>query len=169
MVQKNKFSFVLASISRIQTLYLLLSITALALGAIFPIAKYYGDFSYVLKIFTFKPMSDMVPDPEKFLFNLPIVIIWAAIIIMNFITIFLFNKRRTQLNLLSISIGLVLAMIALIFFYYSPNIEKHYSVVTEYNKCAGIYMPLISFICIMLAYRSIRKDDKLVKSLDRIR
>ena len=99
MVQKNKFSFVLASISRIQTLYLLISITALALGAIFPIAKYYGDFSYVLKIFTFKPMSDMVPDPEKFLFNLPIVIIWAAIIIMNFITIFLFNKRRTQLNL----------------------------------------------------------------------
>mgnify|MGYP002869123878 CR=1 FL=1 len=169
MAQKNQLSFVLTSISRIQTLYLLLSIVALALSAVFPIAKFYGDFSYILKIFTFKSMSDMIPDPEKFIFNLPIVIIWAAIIIMNLITIFLFNKRRTQMNLLSISIGLVLAMIALIFFYYSPNIEKHYNVVTEYNKCAGIYMPLISFVCMILAYRNIRKDDKLVKSLDRIR
>ncbi len=39
----------------------------------------------------------------------------------------------------------------------------------EINDGAGLYMPIISLIFGVLATRFIKKDDKLVRSMDRLR
>lgn len=156
-------------IQRKQTIYLLLSIIAMVMTAVFPIAKFYGDFYYILNVFSFSAIPETVETALNFSFNLPLSALWLAIVALNAITIFLYKKRNTQVKLVNVSLAFLIAFIALIFFYYAPFIEKNFKVVAEYAKNIGIYMPIISFICMLLANRGIKKDEELVKSLDRIR
>lgn len=156
-------------IQRKQTIYLLLSIIAMILTAVFPIAKFYGDFYYVLKIFSFSAFPETLETSLNFSFNLPMTALWIAIVALNVLTIFIYKKRTTQIKLVNVSLAFLIALIALIFFYYAPVIEKNFNVNVEYAKNIGIYMPIISFVCMLLANRGIKKDEELVKSLDRIR
>ena len=160
-------------IQRKQTLFLLFSIIALILTAIFPLADFYAKtpeaYSYILKVFSFKPMSDAIASPYTIGFNISLIIIWIITLLLNTITIFLYKNRKLQMKLVSITIALLFAFIAVIFFYYSPVIEKKLSVATEYVKCIGIYLPIVSFLFLVLAFRGINKDEKLVQSIDRLR
>lgn len=114
-------------------------------------------------------MSETLGKVFSPIFNLPLIIIWALSILISFITIFLYKKRSLQMKMISIAIGLVMVFMLLIFIYYTPKVEATLSVSTDYAKCIGIYLPIVSFIFLILAYRGVRKDDKLVKSLDRLR
>ena len=73
------------------------------------------------------------------------------------------------MNLVQIAIALILVFMALIFFYYSPVLEKKYNVVTDFKSAIGIYFPIVSFLMMILALRGIKTDEKLVRSIDRIR
>ena len=100
---------------------------------------------------------------------MPLITIWAITLLLNFITIFLYKNRKMQMKLISITIILLFVFIAVVFFYYSPLVEKKLSVATEFSKCVGIYFPVISFLFLVLAFKRIKKDEKLVRSLDRLR
>ncbi len=83
-------------------------------------------------------------------------------------TILLFNNRKLQLRLgiLNIIFSLFLIVVALwVVFSKAPSIDS----TIDISDNIGLYMPLLSFICVVLANYFIKKDDNLVRSADRLR
>jgi len=58
---------------------------------------------------------------------------------------------------------------ALIFFYYVPELEAITETNADYISEPGIYLSIVSVIFLILANRFIRKDEKLIRSADRLR
>ncbi|MDL2241153.1 DUF4293 domain-containing protein [Bacteroidales bacterium OttesenSCG-928-K22] len=157
-------------LQRKQTIFLLLAVIALVLMPFFPIAKYYGDISYTLNLFNFKDLTGVSPFPS--MFNIPLIFIWAITLILCITIIFLYKKRRLQLKLTSVAIAFIMVFLLLIFIYYTPMIEKEFNALnisTYYLDCVSVYLPIIIFLLLILAYKFINKDIKMIKSLDRIR
>lgn len=88
--------------------------------------------------------------------------------LLAFINIFLFKKRKLQANL-----GLLTALFIVIHYvalavYLSTYLNKLDDAYTL-NMQLGIILPVVALVFDLLAVFRIKKDDKLVKSLDRIR
>jgi len=84
------------------------------------------------------------------------------------IGIFLFKKRPTQFRLCIISIILTIAAIAL----EVKNVEDYKAATPGILKGTyqlGALLPILMIIFLIMAARAIYKDQKLVKSLDRLR
>lgn len=99
---------------------------------------------------------------------------WGAAIfcalsaIVAFLNIFLYKKRKLQIKL-----GLFTALLIAIYyvtaaFYINAFLDK---ITSGYslNIQLGIIFPVLALIFDLLAVSRIKKDEKLVKSLDRIR
>jgi len=83
------------------------------------------------------------------------------------IGIFLFKKRPTQFKLCIISI--LLAAVAVALEVMNVTGFKTAKSITTGTYQLGSLLPLLMIIFLILAARGIYKDEKLVKSLDRIR
>jgi len=84
------------------------------------------------------------------------------------IAIFLFKKRPTQARLCIISIILAIAAVAL----EVKNVEDYKKATPGMVKGTyqlGALLPILMIIFLIMATRGIYKDQKLVKSLDRLR
>lgn len=86
--------------------------------------------------------------------------------LLSLLTIFLYKRRHFQKILCFILAGLSICLILLVT-YYSLFLVKNFSV----GLIPGVKMifPLLLFILAILAYIGISKDDRLVKSFDRLR
>lgn len=85
------------------------------------------------------------------------------------VTIFLYRKRKMQIRLCVVQIILQAGLQAVIVFYLlraATLIEMDMSSM-KYSITA--IFPVINIILAFLAYRGVAKDEKLIKSLDRIR
>ena len=84
------------------------------------------------------------------------------------ISIFLFRNRPLQLRLgyLVIVLCILLPLVAFLLIYNEPTgLSKG----VEINDGLAIYLPIIGLITTIFATRYINKDNKLVKSMDRLR
>ncbi|MEM6321192.1 MAG: DUF4293 domain-containing protein [Bacteroidota bacterium] len=86
---------------------------------------------------------------------------------ITFAAIFMFNNRPLQLTLSRVAIianviGIILGVV--LFMRDSPAMGAAVP-----NEEFGLGMPILSILFAALAMRSINKDDKLVKSMDRLR
>jgi len=143
-------------IQRIQTLYILIVLILHVLMVFSPIVKYFGEDWVVLNAYS-------ISDYEK---TLPLTILIALVIIINLITVFLYKKRTLQIRLLVINVVLIFGVLFFIGFYtYQILQTNEYK---AYYQVACIY-PLISIIFTFLAILAIKKDEALVRSMDRIR
>jgi hypothetical protein len=85
--------------------------------------------------------------------------------ILSLIAIFMFKNRKLQFVLGRLNI--ILNFILLGFFVYlSLNISGE-TAVSE--KGIGMFIPIISIVLLVLANKAIKKDEDLVKSVDRLR
>ena len=91
----------------------------------------------------------------------------VATSVMAFVTIFLFRNRPLQKSLCMIGILLSIAIIALEFFLVE-NMKKEMNLSQSYWQI-GALLPILMMILFIMAYSGVRKDEKLVKSLDRLR
>jgi hypothetical protein len=90
----------------------------------------------------------------------------SVIALVSLFTIFLFKKRQLQIKLTQINCILMFLIYAIGFVYGQYFIsDTNYTIVPGFS----ISFPLLSIIIAQLAVRNIRKDEKLVRSLDRIR
>jgi hypothetical protein len=85
--------------------------------------------------------------------------------IMSLITLFLFKNRKLQFVLGRLNI--ILNFILLGFFVYLSQNLSGETLVSE--KGIGMFLPIISIVFIALANKAIKKDEDLVKSVDRLR
>lgn len=85
--------------------------------------------------------------------------------VLSLVNIFFFKDRKRQMlfNVINIFMNLVLVGLLVFRLYNLPG-DGFAS-----EKGVGLFLPLITVVLLWLANRSIIKDEKLVKSVDRIR
>ena len=84
---------------------------------------------------------------------------------LSFISILSFKNRKRQFVLGRLNI--ILNFILLAFFVYRSLNLSGETQVSE--KGIGMLLPIISIVCLALANKAIKKDEDLVKSVDRLR
>lgn len=100
--------------------------------------------------------------------NFLLLILALVVIGLPLITIFLFNNRKTQKKMGVLSIVANVAFIAATLMLIG-NINNEVPPPTDANYMPGIIIPIVSIILIILALRGITKDEKLIRSQDRLR
>jgi len=161
MHQKN-----IKMIQRIQSVFLLFSAIFSLLILIIPIS-YIGDNTGDVIKFTiigFYTLSDSIYQLTTI--NYSLIILLAVIFMINIVAIFLYKKRNIQMRLSIYSIVLNIGLLFL-FFYYIYQITNGLSV--KYSFSFSLIIPLIILTLNILAFRSIKKDDNLIKSMNRLR
>jgi len=144
-------------IQRIQSIFLLL-----ASGSFF--SQFAFDFAY-----SDKSLPGLLSDKVYDILDSPILIVLAVLGgIIGLVNIFMFRNRALQLKLgnLLIVLCILLPLVAFLLIYREGVAIAEG---TDVNDGFGIYLPLIGIIMAVLANRFIKKDDKLVKSMDRLR
>jgi len=86
--------------------------------------------------------------------------------VLSLILIFMFKNRKSQFVLGRLNIILNFILLGL-FVYRSLSLSGEASDVSE--KGIGILLPIFSIVFIALANKAIKKDEDLVKSVDRLR
>jgi Domain of unknown function (DUF4293) len=107
-------------------------------------------------------------DGKSFYFiqSLLFTIILGLITTLTLVSIFSYNNRQNQFLLNRLSIILNLILLGL-FLYHLLNLSGGTSKVSE--KGIGIFLPIVAIVLLVLANKSIKKDEELVKSADRLR
>ena len=153
-------------IQRIQTVYLLFSIIAISLMLIFPLAEGFSTEGHLF-VFNFNGLDSINAISENININtIPLIILIISIILLSIITIFSFKNRLKQLRFVIFTILLIIGL-GFLNWYYLNQFSK---LGTENLSVKfPVILPAISAILSYLALKAIRKDEKLVKSADRIR
>lgn len=155
-------------LQRIQTLYLLIVVIASTAMFFFPLITFFSDFFY-LKLFLYK-FENLTPGSDvQFGFTtvLPILLINAGVVLLSLLTIFQHKNRILQVRLVRFTLLLCMLLIVGIFVLYPNVVVKSTEAVSEFET--GAYFPIINLLFLFLANRSILKDEKLVRSVDRLR
>lgn len=102
--------------------------------------------------------------------NNPVAIVLAAIsIILSLVAIFRFKNRKSQTTLTWLNILVCAGLQAWLFFSISRFRGLPENAATPGYYWIGTFVPLVVLVLLFLAKAGIRKDEKLVKSLDRLR
>jgi hypothetical protein len=159
-------------IQRIQTVFLLLVGISMALFLIFPswmlVHPETGEMYKLYSVF-------MLHQPEgagtqEYIFYPYSISGGLAVIsmVVAFTEIFKYKNRLTQIKLgLLNSILMVASLLVLVFLSYFDQMKLLPGIQGVYQP--GLFMPAAALIFNSLANRFIRKDEKLVRSVDRIR
>jgi uncharacterized protein YjeT (DUF2065 family) len=136
-------------IQRIQTLYLLLVfvITGI-LPFVFPLWKTTDGKNYL------------------FMQNQLYVIFFGLSTTLTLLSIISFKKRQNQFVIGRLNIILNLILFGL-FVYHSLNLSGETPGVSE--KGIGMFLPILAIVLLGFANKAIKKDEDLVKSVDRLR
>ncbi|MGG7035791.1 MAG: DUF4293 family protein [Flavobacterium sp.] len=136
-------------IQRIQTVYLIL---ALVITGILP---------FVFPLWTTNDMKDFY-----FMFDMKYVALFGLSTTLSFLSIISFKKRQNQFVMNRLNIILNLILLGL-FIYRSLNTSGEVVEISE--KGVGMFLPIGAIVFLALANKAIKKDEDLVKSVDRLR
>ena len=89
----------------------------------------------------------------------------SAIGILAFLTIFLYKNRRFQIRLCNLGLLITSVFVFLLFF----MADTMSSDSEQIHFLFGSYLPLLQLLFLFLASYFIRKDERLVRSADRLR
>jgi len=110
--------------------------------------------------------SGAAGNPQMINSLFPMSVIMVLIIILSVTAVFLFRKRKIQLKLTGAIVLLTTIFIGLmVYFIIRATGEFQAELVPVYR----MFIPVLILIFGILAYLGIRKDENLVKSLDRLR
>jgi len=155
-------------LQRIQTLFLLVVVITSSVMFFAPLISFISDLFY-LKLYVYE-FRNLTPDSEVlfgFTTVLPLLLINAAVLVISLGTIFMFKKRILQIRLVRFTLLLSMLLIVGIFVLYPNIIVKSTEANSEFE--VGAYIPIINLLFLFLANRGILKDEKLIRSVDRLR
>jgi predicted MFS family arabinose efflux permease len=138
-------------IQRQQTLWLLLAVACSILGFIFPV--YSGQ----------KVEPNLAPIYDELMAgsSLPLLILTGISVLIGAIAIFMFKDRKTQVKLSGAGIAISIILV-LLYFFETKKFESGRFALTSVFLLGLV----IGYI---MATRGILKDEKLVKSLNKLR
>jgi Na+/phosphate symporter len=144
-------------IQRIQTIFLIL--TTAIFGALFKLPLAISD----------RPAAQFLSD-KVFDVTDHIVLTLMAILggLIALIAIFQFKNRKLQLKLVYGVIALAILLPLISFVLFAQEVERLDPAVVVYNQ-PGMYIPFGAILFGFFASYFIRKDEKIVRSMDRLR
>ncbi|HQN56047.1 MAG: DUF4293 domain-containing protein [Saprospiraceae bacterium] len=101
--------------------------------------------------------------------NLILQVLIGAISALIFINIFLFKKRELQLLLSKLIIIMVFGIILFAGIIFYLNFENRQEEMVHIQVKLGLFIPFVVLALLFLANKHIKKDIRLVKSMDRLR
>ncbi|WP_310378046.1 DUF4293 family protein [Flavobacterium sp.] len=136
-------------LQRIQTIYLFLAFVAT------------GILPFFIPLWT-------LTDGAAFYFmqNQIYIIVLGLSTTLTLLSIVSFKKRQNQFVIGRLNIILNLILLGL-FVYRSLNVSGETLAVSE--KGIGMFLPVLAIVLLVLANKAIKKDEDLVKSVDRLR
>ncbi len=134
-------------IQRIQSVYLLIVAILAGLGIYSPL--WINDKLIIVKGFD----------------NIYILALFASVIVLSVLSIFLYNNRKLQFVLVRFNILINIILLG-VFGYYTQTLSGE-TLVSE--KEIGLIIPFVSIVFLYLTNTAIKKDEDLVKSVDRLR
>lgn len=141
-------------IQRIQSIFLLLGASASFSTLAIPFAN--AEEQVTSPIF-----ADQVYNVQD---NIVLLILFAVAGALAVASIFLYSNRTVQMRLAIIALLVNLAGLTFAVIYLLQQVNF-----ASIALSIGIFLPLIAVIFLWLAHRNIRKDEKLVRSMDRLR
>lgn len=148
-------------IQRIQTLWFLLASATAVLIWFFPVIELTNEnaiYIYQYDSISFAGTDNLIQS------GYIVAGLLGIIAFLSFFTVFLFKNRMLQMRICTLISLLVIFLVGLI---------SYFSLSTENNIAATIglsaVLPIIIFIFILMARRAVKKDEKLIRSVDRIR
>lgn len=151
-------------IQRIQSLFLLFALILQLLMLFLPIAEYVVGNQLV--VFKASGFSSEVVRKENMVLTLSIFLFICFAVLIPLVAIFLYKRRKSQMQLCVYYIIILLGFQAVIF-WFSWNVMQQLNAILSYKF--PIIFPVVSAILSYLAFLSIRKDERLIRSIDRIR
>lgn len=136
-------------IQRIQTIYLFLAFLVT------------GALPFVFSLWTLD-----TKEVYFFVQNQLFIVLFALSTILSAVSIVSYKKRQNQFVMGRLNIILNLILLGL-FVYRSLNLSGETPSVSE--KGIGMFLPVIAIVLLVLANKAIKKDEELVKSVDRLR
>ncbi len=151
-------------IQRIQSLQLVVALAFLVLLFIFPYAVFI-DPQAVNHLFDFTGVHAS-ENTGTAVNILPLQILTGVVPVITLGTLFLFKNRVLQMRLCVFNMLLMIGILILMA-WYIYYIKTELSAQVYYK--ATLLAPLLALVFTWLAFRNIRKDELLVRSVDRIR
>jgi peptidoglycan/LPS O-acetylase OafA/YrhL len=155
-------------IQRVQTIYLALVFILVAIMLFLPVVVFHaGDVVFYMTIFRFEGIESLdFIDKLPNIWPLPIFAGFLGII--SLVSIFRYNNRKQQMFINMIALMFNFALLAGIFLF-ADNVAALEGVEDKVIYDIAAYFPVITVLMLILANRNIRKDEKLVRSADRLR
>ena len=133
---------------RIQTFYLFIaSLCSGVLSFFLPLKLYYNN------------ATTTILDQYDYL------LLFAFSTLLSIIAIFQYNKRQNQYVLGRLNMIINLILLGLFICQSLSNNIEYYN----FESGVGFLLPVITIVLLVLANRAIKKDEELVKSVDRLR
>ena len=129
---------------RIQTLYLILA------------SVFSGILSFIFPIHIFNDISFGITENYEYL------LLFSISTLLSIVSVLKYRKRRTQFILGRLN--MILNIILLGLFVYRISGEYSHS-----EKGIGIVLPVFTIVFLIFSNKSIKRDERLVKSVDRLR
>lgn len=157
---------------RIQTVFLTLTVILTVVFIKLPYSGMNLDDGALIML-TFTGLRDA--NNPALLYN-PTIALTALVVLtglLSLITIFLYNNRKLQLRLcvlnILLTIGFLLAL-PVYYFAFKSGMGLAPDVVVLHPQLRWpLIIPFINIVLIFQAFRAIRRDDLLIKSMDRLR
>ena len=147
-------------IQRIQTVFLILAVCTIGLEVFTPIVR--SSITETSGVY-----QDGLLFIKEDILSMSILIIAA---VLALITILLFKNRRIQKWLILLSIAGVFICNLLFGWLYLP-ITQHIMKNTQATIQPGLgaFMPIVTVLALIFAYKGVKKDDIKIRSMDRLR
>lgn len=143
-------------LQRIQTVYLIAA--ALISGLLAFLVPFWSDADGGVLL-----LADLMQEDAGYYRIVPVLFILSTL--MSVVSIFLFKRRSRQISSNRINIVINFLLLGIIV-YRLLNLPGEMNIS---EKGIGVFMPLLIIVLLALANKAIIKDEKLVKSVDRLR
>lgn len=151
-------------IQRLQTVYLALAVILLTICSCLPIGTFVPETMGDVRLDLYN-MCIMGGESGWDFTVCGLFVLLAAAVVTSVITIFGYNNRKRQIrNCMLIIFMLIVWELLYVFFGY---VIGHDAMEFRYNYPA--VLPLISIVFVWMARRHVIADEKLIRSVDRIR
>ncbi len=156
-------------IQRIQSFFLLCVLFACIACFFLPFWTYTGqdhNYTYLVSLFAVKLTEGNAQN--LFVSTVPIIVIISVSAILSVVSFFYYKKRLIQIKINNFNLFFTIIFIGTIYLWIPYMIEEKLpQAIRNWNY--GLILPLFSLIFLILANRFIKKDEKLVRSTDRLR
>lgn len=155
-------------LQRVQTIWLFFATVALFALFLFPCVQVLGDLHGSAKSIKvsgiYENINGQIVQTEGFTL---LTIATVIVALLPFVAIFMYQNRKRQIVICYVALILILIHS----FWLVQVVKKaiHPLILEMDNYGLGLILPSLSILLVILAIKGIRRDEKLIRSADRLR